>query len=160
MKGGGLVLTEFPEDYVCCGQITISDWLQSRIKDRTVKDLTSWINTQGRSQYGQVKSVIRKTGLIESEYQTDLLTNAVSVYILKMSQGYMEYLQSEGAEEVKFDFDRFRDYCKHQSGSIKFGDDEEASRGCTFKDEKPATCWSDWQKCNRENCPFLKRGEL
>lgn len=151
-------MTEFPDDYACCGQITISDWLQSRVKDRTVKDLTSWINTQGRSQYGQVKSVIRKTGLIESNYQTDLLTNAVSVYILKMSQGYMEYLQSEGAEEVKFDFERFRDYCKHQSGSIKFGDDEEPSRGCTFKDEKSASCWDDWQKCNRANCPFLKGG--
>jgi len=155
-------MTEFPDNYVCSGQITISDWLQSRIKDRTVKDLTSWINTQGRSQYGQVKSVIRKTGLIESNYQTDLLTNAVSVYILKMSQGYMEYLKSEGAEEVKFDFVRFREYCKHQSGSIKFGDDEEVSLGCTFKDERSATCWDDWQKCNEQNCPFMKKmkGEL
>ena len=144
------------------GQITITEWLQSKIKNRTVKDLTSWINTQGRSQYGQVKSVIRKTGLIESEYQIDQLTNAVSVYILNMSSGYMEYLRSEGAEDVKIDFERFRSYCKHQSGSITFKGDEEASRGCTFKDEKPATCWDDWQKCNEQNCPFMKKmkGEL
>lgn len=61
-----------------------------------------------------------------------------------------------------FDFETFRDYCKHQSGSIKFGDDEEASRGCTFKDERSATCWDDWQKCNEQNCPFMKKmkGEL
>ena len=54
------------------------------------------------------------------------------------------------------DFDRFRTYCKHQQGRIKFGDDEFASDGCTFKDEKPATCWDDWQKCNEQNCPFME----
>ena len=138
------------------GQITITEWLQSKIKDRAVMDLTAWINTQGKSQYGQVKDVIRKTGVLESNYQTDRLTNAISVYILQMSKGYMDYLQSEGAEDVKIDFERFRSYCKHQSGSIRFGDDEEASRGCTFKDEKTATCWDDWQKCNEQNCPFMK----
>ncbi len=139
------------------GQITITEWLQSKIKDRAVKDLTEWINTQGRSQYGQVKAVIRKNGCLESNYQIDRLTNDISVYILQMSTGYMNYLKSEGAEDIKFDFETFRDYCKHQSGSIKFGDDEEASRGCTFKDERSATCWDDWQKCNEQNCPFMKK---
>lgn len=57
----------------------------------------------------------------------------------------------------KIDFNTFRPYCKHQSGSIRFGDDEEASLGCTFKDEKSATCWDDWQKCNEPNCPFMKK---
>ena len=68
-------------------------------------------------------------------------------------------LEDNGSD---FDFETFRDYCKHQSGSIKFGDDEEASRGCTFKDERSATCWDDWQKCNEQNCPFMKKmkGEL
>lgn len=138
------------------GQITITEWLQSKIKDRAVMDLTAWINTQGKSQYGQVKDVIKMTGVLESNFKTDRLTNAVSVYILQMSKGYMEYLRSEGAEDVKIDFERFRSYCKHQSGSLRFGDDEEASRGCTFKDEKTATCWDDWQKCNEQNCPFMK----
>lgn len=69
-------------------------------------------------------------------------------------------LNDNGHDQV--DFETFREYCKHQSGSIKFGDDEEASRGCTFKDERSATCWDDWQKCNEQNCPFMKKmkGEL
>ena len=57
------------------------------------------------------------------------------------------------------DFDRFRSYCRHQMGRLKFGDDEEASPGCCFKDEKPARNWDDWQKCNYENCPFFKKGD-
>ena len=138
------------------GQITINDWLQSKIKNRAVKDLTSWINTQGQSQYGQVKAIIRKTGVIDSNYHTDVLTNAISAYILKMSLGYMEYLQTEGAEEVKVDFDRFRNYCKHQSGTFKPEGSEEYVKGCTFKNEKNATCWADWQECSRANCPYLK----
>lgn len=73
-----------------------------------------------------------------------------------------EWLVINNIKTKQIDFETFRDYCKHQSGSIKFGDDEEASRGCTFKDEKPATCWDDWQKCNEQNCPFMKKmkGEL
>lgn len=139
------------------GQITITEWLQSKIKNRTVKDLTGFINSQGRSQYEQIGDIIRE--YLTDEAQIDRITNSVSVYVLSQSMDYMKYLRSEGAEEVKFDFVRFREYCKHQSGSIKFGDDEEASRGCTFKDERPATCWDDWQKCNEQNCPFLKKGE-
>lgn len=138
------------------GQITITEWLQSKIKDRTVKDLTEWINTQGRSQYGQVKDVIRKNGCLESNYQIDRLTNDISVYILQMSTGYMNYLKAEGAEDVKINFERFRSYCKHQNGSITFKGDEGPSLGCTFKDEKTATYWDDWQKCNEQNCPFMK----
>ena len=138
------------------GQITITEWLKSKIENRTVKDLTSWINTQGRSQYGQVKDIIKKTGVLESNYQTDRLTNAISVYILQMSQGYMNYLKSEGAEEVKIDFFRFKSYCKHQMSRIKFDDDEFASDACCFKDEKAATCWDEWQRCNEQNCPYMK----
>lgn len=138
------------------GQITITEWLQAKIKARTVLSLTSWINTQGKSQYEQIKAVIRKSGYLTDEEQIDRMTNYVSIYVLDQSLNYMDYLKDEGAEEVQIDFEAFRDYCKHQSGSIKFGDDEEPSRGCTFKDEKTATCWDDWQKCNEQNCPFMK----
>ena len=138
------------------GQITITDWLQSKIKSRNVYDLTEWINQQGKSQYGQVKDVIKKTGVLESNYQTDRLTNAISVYILEMSRGYMNYLKEEGAEETKIDFKRFKSYCKHQMSRLKFDDDEFASDACCFKDEKTATCWDEWQRCNEQNCPFLK----
>lgn len=119
--------------------------------------MTEFINSQGRSQYEQISDVVRE--YLTDEEQIDRVTNGVSVYVLSQSMDYMKYLRSEGAEEVDFEFERFRDYCKHQSGSIKFGDDEEASRGCTFKGERSATCWDDWQKCSEQNCPFLKRGK-
>lgn len=52
---------------------------------------------------------------------------------------------------------RFRDkYCGHQNSRLRFGDEEEAVPACSFKNEKPATCWDDWQKCNEQNCPFMK----
>lgn len=58
---------------------------------------------------------------------------------------------------VTLNFEWFRDkYCSHQSGSIRFGDDEHFSQGCTFKNEQSANCWDDWQKCNEQNCPFMK----
>lgn len=63
-------------------------------------------------------------------------------------------------DQTQIDFDTFRAYCKHQSGSIVFEGDEEASPGCTFKDEKSATCWDDWQKCNEQNCPFMRKVKL
>ena len=59
------------------------------------------------------------------------------------------------------EFEHFRDkYCGHQSGFRKFGEDEEPAAGCTYKDEKSASCWKDWQKCTIENCPFFKRFEV
>ncbi len=68
-----------------------------------------------------------------------------------------EWLALRDTKPNTINFEWFRDkYCIHQAGSITFGDDEEASRGCTYKDEKDATCWADWQKCNEENCPFMK----
>ena len=69
----------------------------------------------------------------------------------------VEWLSLNDTGRNNIDFDQFREYCKHQSGSIRFGDDDEPSRGCTFKNEKTATCWADWQKCNRDNCPFMKK---
>ena len=85
------------DDYMD-GQITITEWLQSKIKRREVMDLTAWINSQGKSQYEQIKDVIRKSGSLTDEEQIDRLTNCVSVYVLGQSMGYMSYLQEEGSE--------------------------------------------------------------
>lgn len=75
------------------GQLTITDYLKSQIELRKVMDLTSWINTQGKAQYGQVGDIIRK--YVADEEVADSLTNAVSVYILEQSLGYMDYLRKE-----------------------------------------------------------------
>lgn len=53
-------------------------------------------------------------------------------------------------------FDRFREYCRHQNAVMRFDDDDEAVMACSFKDGKMATCWADWQRCKRDNCPFYK----
>lgn len=59
------------------------------------------------------------------------------------------------------EFEHFRDnYCGHQSATLNFDTDEEASRGCAYKNEVSASCWDDWQKCNEENCPFFQRFEV
>lgn len=79
------------------GQMTITDYLAAKVKRREIMDLTSWINTQGKAQYGQVKDIIRES--LTDEDIIDHLTNAVSVYILRMSMGYMEYLRNESGEE-------------------------------------------------------------
>lgn len=57
---------------------------------------------------------------------------------------------------MQISFDMFYPYCKYQMGFITFKGDEEPSAGCTFKDKKVASCWDDWQKCNEQNCPFMK----
>ena len=75
------------------GQITITDYLKSQIELRKVKDLTEWINTQGKSQYEQVGDIVEK--YITDEEMIRNITNAVSVYILEMSLGYMKYLREE-----------------------------------------------------------------
>lgn len=83
------------DNYECDGQITITDYLAKQIKHKSVKDLTDWINARGKSQYEQIKDVIRKVGILEDEDAIDHMTNYVSVYVLKMSSGYMEYLREE-----------------------------------------------------------------
>lgn len=75
------------------GQLTITDYLKSQIELRNVMDLTSWINTQGKAQYGQVKDIVSK--YVTDEDVINDLTNKMSVYILEMSLGYMEYLKKE-----------------------------------------------------------------
>ena len=81
----------------CDGQIEITDYLKSKIKSGMVKDLTAWINSQGKAQYAQIGEVVRETYEREkdSDELVDRITNAVSVYVLNQSMGYMEYLRSE-----------------------------------------------------------------
>ena len=83
------------DNYECDGQITITDYLATKIKRKEVKDLTEWINGQGKAQYGQVKDLIRNAGILTDEEAIDRMTNKVSVYILEMSIGYMKYLREE-----------------------------------------------------------------
>ena len=81
----------------CDGQIEITDYLKSKIKSGMVKDLTAWINSQGKAQYTQIGEVVRDTYEREkdSDELVDRITNAVSVYVLTQSMGYMEYLRKE-----------------------------------------------------------------
>lgn len=81
----------------CDGQIEMTDYLKSKIKCGAVKDLTTWIGSQGKAQYSQIKEIVRDTYEREkdSEDLVDRITNAVSVYVLTKSMGYMEYLRSE-----------------------------------------------------------------
>lgn len=78
-------------------QLELSQYMQMQIKDKKVKDLTSWINSQGKAQYTQIGEVIRETYEQEkdSPYLLDRLTNAVSVYVLRQSSGYMKYLREQ-----------------------------------------------------------------
>lgn len=81
----------------CEGQIEMTDYLKSKIKSGRVKDLTAWINSQGKAQYTQIREVVRE--IYEREKDSpdlvDRITNAVSVYVLNQSMGYMEYLRNE-----------------------------------------------------------------
>ena len=85
------------DNYECEGQIEMTEYLASKIKCGEVKDLTAWINSQGKAQYTQIGEVVRETYEREKD-SPDLvgrITNAVSVYVLKQSMGYMEYLRKE-----------------------------------------------------------------
>ena len=81
----------------CDGQIEMTDYLKSKIKCGRVKDLTAWINSQGKAQYTQIGEVVRETYEREKDSPdlVDRITNAVSVYVLEQSIGYMNYLRNE-----------------------------------------------------------------
>jgi hypothetical protein len=87
------------EHYECEGQLTITDFLKSKVVSGKVKDLTTWINSSGKAQYTQVRELINKAledyGIEATNEQVGRLTNAISVYILNQSSGYMEYLRGE-----------------------------------------------------------------
>ena len=81
----------------CDGQIEMTDYLESKIKCGRVKDLTAWINSQGKAQYTQIGEVVRETyeRYKDSPEMVERITNAVSVYVLNQSIGYMNYLRNE-----------------------------------------------------------------
>ena len=81
----------------CDGQIEMTEYLKSKIKCGMVKDLTAWINSQGKAQYTQIGEVVKETYEREKDSPdlVDRITNAVSVYVLNQSMGYMNYLRKE-----------------------------------------------------------------
>ena len=81
----------------CDGQIEMTDYLKSKIKSGRVKDLTAWINSQGKAQYTQIGEVVSDAyeRYKDSDDLVGRITNAVSVYVLNQSIGYMEYLRKE-----------------------------------------------------------------
>ena len=81
----------------CDGQIEMTDYLKSKIKSGMVKYLTAWINSQGKAQYTQIGEVVGDAyeRYKDSAELADRITNAVSVYVLRQSIGYMDYLRKE-----------------------------------------------------------------
>ena len=81
----------------CDGQIEMTDYLKSKIKSGRVKDLTAWINSQGKAQYTQIGEVVKSAyeRYKDSPELVDRITHAVSVYVLNQSMGYMDYLRNE-----------------------------------------------------------------
>jgi hypothetical protein len=83
----------------CEGQLTITDFLKSKVVSGKVKDLTTWINSSGKAQYTQVGELVNKAledyGIEATKEQVGRLANAISVYILNQSSGYMDYLKNE-----------------------------------------------------------------
>ena len=81
----------------CEGQIELTEYLKSKIVGKEIKDLTSWINSQGKAQYTQIGEIIEQVYEQEKDSAelVDRLTNAVSIYVLDQSMGYMKYLRKE-----------------------------------------------------------------
>lgn len=79
------------------GQFELTDFLGKKIESKSVMDLTAWINSQGKAQYTQIGEVIRNAYNLnkDSGELIERLTNAVSVYVLNQSMGYMDYLRKE-----------------------------------------------------------------
>lgn len=78
------------------GQFELTDFLGEKIKNKSVMDLTAWINNQGKAQYTQIGEIIEDIYNREKDSGEliERLTNAVSVYVLKQSIGYMDYLSN------------------------------------------------------------------
>lgn len=79
------------------GQFELTDFLGKKIESKSVMDLTAWINSQGKAQYAQIGEVVRNAYSLnkDSGELIERLTNAVSVYVLNQSMGYMDYLRKE-----------------------------------------------------------------
>lgn len=85
------------DNYECEGQLSITDYFKQQVVSGKVMDLTRWINSSGKAQYTQVRELVNKVledyGIEATDEQADRLTNAISVYILNQSSGYMDYLR-------------------------------------------------------------------
>lgn len=81
------------------GQISITDYFASKIERKEVMDFTSFLNSQGKSQYQQIGEIVRKTFEENKDEPTermlDRLTNAVSVYVLEQSSSYSRFLREQ-----------------------------------------------------------------
>ena len=79
------------------GQISITDYFASKIERKEVMDFTSFLNSQGKSQYQQIGNLIRETYERDKDNKNmlDRLTNAVSVYVLNQSIEYSKYLREQ-----------------------------------------------------------------
>jgi hypothetical protein len=79
------------------GQFELTDFLSKKIEGKSVMDLTTWINSQGKAQYSQIGEVIEEVYNREKDSGelVERLTNAVSIYVLNQSMGYMNYLRKE-----------------------------------------------------------------
>ena len=79
------------------GQFELTDFLGKKIESKSVMDLTAWINSQGKAQYAQIGEVVEDVYNREKDggELIERLTNAVSVYVLNQSMGYMNYLRKE-----------------------------------------------------------------
>lgn len=42
------------DNYECEGQIEMTECLASKVKRGQIKDLTAWINSQGKARYTQI----------------------------------------------------------------------------------------------------------
>lgn len=82
------------------GQFELTDFLSKKIESKSVMDLTAWINSQGKAQYTQIGEVVRTAYNLnkDSGELIERLTNAVSVYVLNQSMGYMDYLSTVSKE--------------------------------------------------------------
>ena len=78
------------------GQFELTDFLGEKIKNKSVMDLTAWINSQGKAQYTQIGEIVEDVYNREKDggELIERLTNAVSVYVLNQSIGYMDYLSN------------------------------------------------------------------
>lgn len=87
------------DKYECEGQLSITDYFKQQVVSGKIMDLTTWINSSGKAQYTQVRELVNKAledyGIEATNEQAGRLTNAISVYILDQSCGYMDYLKNE-----------------------------------------------------------------
>lgn len=81
------------------GQITITDFLATKIEKRNVDDFTAFLNKQGESQYKQIGQIVVDTYECHKDDATsvmlDRITNNVSVFVLEQSMNYSKYLREQ-----------------------------------------------------------------